>query len=141
MTGNRSDPALLAALREHARGASDFELYVLDGWIPLVRECHAAVVREFPSYELFAIKQKYAELAFQAFPTPWVAPEQRTDPSCSPWPDDAFNRLHEVIDEFRARSATICEQCAGVAEWREIDGYETTLCEPCFHRARRSSSR
>ena len=69
-SGNRSaHDDLTTVLRTHAR-AKDLVPYVGDGWLALVRACHEAVVAEFPNYELLAIKQKYGELAFQAFPTP-----------------------------------------------------------------------
>jgi hypothetical protein len=120
---NPNAPELLATLREHAR-MKDLQLFVGDGWLPLVRECHEAVVAEFPDYELLAVKQKYAELAFQAFPVPWAGPDT--------WTDEEHSRLDEIVDSFRARSAAICERCGGRGEVRSLDGLLLTVCGPCF---------
>jgi hypothetical protein len=121
-------PDLLATLRTHARH-KDLELWVGDGWLPLVRECHEAVVAEFPSYELLAVKQKYAELAFQAFPHPWHGPDS--------WTDDEHERLDDIVESFRERSAETCERCGGQGQARKVDRLYLTVCGACFVAASR----
>jgi hypothetical protein len=88
-----------------------------------VRECHEAVVAEFPDYELLAVKQKYAELSFQAFPRPGA------------WTSEENRRLNAIVDVFSERSTSVCERCGRQGEVRWIDGYELILCDA--HAARR----
>lgn len=120
LEANPNAPELLASLREHAR-AKDLELFVGDGWLPLVRECHAAVLAEFPDYELLAVKQKYGQLAFQAFVRPG-----------STGTDEEYDRMADIREAFRERSAETCERCGAGGELRDLDGLFLTLCAPCF---------
>ncbi|WP_354697263.1 hypothetical protein DSM112329_02886 [Paraconexibacter sp. AEG42_29] len=130
---NLNDPELLADLRKHAVDGGTFEMYVGDGWLRLVRECHEAVVRRFPDYELHAVKEKYAELAFQAFPGP------RENYPGGSWPLAEMAAVDELTDLFRERSATICEACGSPGEWRDHNGHEVTLCGRCSARVNESS--
>ena len=123
MSGIDDDPELLAALRAHARGG-DIEIDVGDGWLPLVRECHEAVVAEFPDYQLLAVKEKYAELAFQAIPGPWA--------SSGSWSDEEHERIEDIIQRFTERSREICERCGRPGEYRDGPHRVDTLCDDCF---------
>jgi hypothetical protein len=96
--------------------------YVFDvglGWVDLVRECHDAVIKEFPDYELHAVKQKWAQLAFHAIPEP------------GGWGHPGFNRLSEIINDFVDRSSEVCERCGKPGELREIRRNRLTLCDNC----------
>jgi hypothetical protein len=112
---------LVATLRVHAR-SDDLLPHVGDGWLPLVRACHAAVVAEFPDYELLAVKQKYAELEFQAFPRP----------GRSTWTREEDERLEDITERFRAESLDTCEECGRAGEFRWLDGHALILCDECF---------
>ncbi|MCF3130376.1 hypothetical protein [Streptomyces olivochromogenes] len=64
---------MLEPVRHHLRHrdpAYDFD--VGPGRRQLLLECHQAVVAEFPDHELRAAKQKFASLAFQGSPRPWI---------------------------------------------------------------------
>ena len=115
-------PDLVAALRTHAR-VKNLVPCVGDGWLPLVRACHEAVVATFPNYELLAVKQKYGELAFQAFPVPWSGPDT--------WAEDEHLRLDDIVEKFQEQSRSVCEECGRRGEARIIDGYELILCDEC----------
>jgi hypothetical protein len=118
------DPALIAALRSHARHDDEFEVVVGGGWRELVRECHGQLEARFPEYELLAVKQKYGRLAFQAFPRPW-----REDRRA--WSSEEHARLDEITDAFGERSETICEWCGSAGELRYRRRWELTLCDDC----------
>jgi hypothetical protein len=90
----------------------------------LVQACHEALATEFPDYELLAVKQKWAELAFQAFPVPWAGPES--------WTHDERNRVDQILEPFREQSTHTCEQCGGSGELRTVAGYETVMCDGCL---------
>jgi hypothetical protein len=106
-----------------------------DGWLPLVRACHEAVVAEFPDYELLAVKQKYAGIEFQAFPRPWTGPDARA------WTREEDRRLEDIVGEFRERSTSVREECGGPGEERWIDGYALIRCDEHSATTRRRPSR
>lgn len=95
----------LEPVRRHFRGPG-CRIDVGPGWRSLVLACHAAVVAEFPEYELLAVKQKWAVLAFQAFPRPWRPGGD--------WTLAEAARLGELVSEFSGRSETVCERCGAV---------------------------
>jgi hypothetical protein len=88
-----------------------------------VLRCHEAVVAEFPEYELVAVKQKWAALAFQAFPRPWKPG--------GAWTSDEAERLGTLVGEFEAASEHICERCGSAGTLRETRPIELTLCDAC----------
>ncbi|MFF0105609.1 hypothetical protein [Streptomyces hirsutus] len=114
--------AELEPLRRHLRDPS-FEFDVGPGWWALVLRCHEAVVAVFPEYELLAVKQKWAALAFQAFPRPW-----KRDGN---WTSDEAVRLNALVAEFTAASEHICERCGNPGTLRETRPIELTLCGAC----------
>ncbi|MEU2232390.1 hypothetical protein [Streptomyces vietnamensis] len=114
--------AELMPLRCHFRDPSS-EFDVGPGWRPLVLRCHEAVVAEFPEYELLAVKQKWAALAFQAFPRPWRRGGN--------WVSGEVDRLHALVAEFTAASEHICERCGNAGTLRETRPIELTLCGVC----------
>jgi hypothetical protein len=116
-------PDVVAALRTHAR-VKDLVLYVGDGWLPLVSDCHKAVMTAFPNYELLAVKQRFGELAFQACPVPWRGPDT--------WTEDERRRLDDIVEQFREQSRSVCEECGRGGEDRSIHGYELVLCDECY---------
>jgi hypothetical protein len=118
-----NNPALIAALADHA-GFPDLEVDVGSGWVALVWDCHRRLVYNFPDYQLLAVKQKWAELHFQAFPRP-----QRD--GAMAWTDDEMEQLDAITDEFRERSSSICEWCGAPGVLREDREMELTLCSPC----------
>ena len=122
MPGNRSDPELLAELRRHARTEDDFEMYVGSGWLPLVRECHTRLRERFPDYELLAIKEKYGELAYQAFPHPWRQ-------GGAAWTKAEHDFAEEVTEQARLVSTTVCERCGRVGTTRFDRRHVLTLCD------------
>lgn len=93
-----------------------------EGWRDLVAECHEALRRRFPDYELLSVKQKYGALEFQAFPRPG----QGT------WTQDEYAALLDITDAYRDRSENVCEWCGALGhlrDWREVE--ELTLCDDC----------
>jgi GNAT superfamily N-acetyltransferase len=114
--------AALEPLRAHFR-SPDGVFDVGPGWRRLVLECHRAVVAEFPGYDLVAVKQKWAALAFQAFPRPWR--------SEGDFPGAEYRRLGGLIDPFVKRSRAVCERCGAVGTLRTGRRIELTLCEEC----------
>ncbi|MFE4592631.1 hypothetical protein [Streptomyces laurentii] len=116
------DAAELAPLKAHFRVPSS-TCEVGPGWRALVLSCHQAIVAEFPDYELVAVKQKWAALAFQAFPRPW-------EPGGS-WTADEARRLDALVDVFTAASEHVCERCAAAGRLRESRPVELTLCDAC----------
>ncbi|MFC8078508.1 hypothetical protein ACFUN8_23560 [Streptomyces sp. NPDC057307] len=96
------------------------------GWRELVLACHQAVVVEFPEYELLAVKQKWASLAFQAFPRPWERGGN--------WTDVEYERFHALIEVFARRSEAVCERCGADGSRRESRRIELVLCDPCESR-------
>jgi len=125
-TGNRSDPGLLAELRRRARVGPELEIFVDDGWLPLVRQCHAALIEVLPEYELLAVKEKYGALAFQAFPRPWVPGGN--------WTDEESDLVEQITDAAAAWSALVCEHCGLPGELREDREHLRTLCDQCDRR-------
>ncbi|MCZ0981055.1 hypothetical protein O1L60_24420 [Streptomyces diastatochromogenes] len=114
--------AELEALRRHFRDPSS-ECDVGPGWRSLVLRCHEAVVAEFPEYELRAVKQKFAALAFQASPRPW---KQGGD-----WTQGEADRLRTLVAGFTAASERTCERCGEAGTLRETRWIELTLCAAC----------
>lgn len=123
MTGSTaaSDDAF-EQLRRHLRDPT-YDFDVGPGWRWLVLECHQAVVAEFPDYELLAVKQKYASLAFQAFPRPWKPGGD--------WTDAEYERLHALSDAFAERSERVCERCGAEGSPRESGRIHLVLCDRC----------
>lgn len=116
-----NSPDVIALLKPHARYPFDV-VWAGEGWRDLVVECHEALQRRFPDYELLAVKQKYGALAFQAFPRPG----QGT------WTHDEYGAVLAITDTYRARSEGVCEWCGAAGrlrEWREVE--ELTLCDDC----------
>jgi hypothetical protein len=118
---NRADPALLEQLRGHARHSADLELWVGDGWLPLVAKCHGRLENRFPDYELLAVKEKFGELAFQAFPRPWR--------QGGAWTDGEATEADEITDDVRRRSVEVCERCGQPGELRLERANVLTLCD------------
>ncbi|MFE1442358.1 hypothetical protein [Streptomyces sp. NPDC058739] len=116
-SGDAFDP-----VRQHLRDPSH-DLDVGPGWRQLVVECHEAVVAEFPEYELLAVKQKWATLAFQAFPRPWKPGGN--------WTTAEYSRLHAVTGAFADRSEAICERCGAEGSLRENRPVHRVLCDRC----------
>jgi hypothetical protein len=112
----------LEPLRKHFRDPS-YEFDVGPGWWSLVLRCHEAVVAEFPEYELLAVKQKWAGLAFQAFPRAWKRGGN--------WTPEEEDRLDALVDEFRVASECVCERCGNAGTLRETRSIELTLCDAC----------
>jgi hypothetical protein len=69
------------------------------------------------------VKQKWAALAFQAFPRPWERGGN--------WTSDEADRLRALLDEFREASEHVCERCGDVGSLRETRPIELTLCDLC----------
>lgn len=116
------DASPAAPYRGHFRDPA-WHVDVGPGWHPLVLRCHEAVVAEFPEYELLAVKQKWAVLAFQAFPRPWKPGGN--------WTHDEADRLDALVDAFTALIARVCERCGGAGALRETRPVELTLCDDC----------
>jgi len=115
---------LINRLRPHGRNG-DFDVaWVGEGWRPLVEACHNRLVTVFPQYELLAIKQKYGELSYQAFPRRWVQGQAQ-------WTADEARELDAITDAFEARSRTVCEWCGAIAKLREWRTTILTLCDDC----------
>jgi hypothetical protein len=115
---------LINRLRPHGRDG-DFEVaWVGEGWRTLVEACHDRLLTAFPEYELLAIKQKYGELSYQAFPRRRV--EGRTQ-----WSREEAAELDKITAEFETLSQTVCEWCAAAAQLREWRTTELTLCDDC----------
>ncbi|MFC0600211.1 hypothetical protein [Streptomyces palmae] len=114
--------AELDSLRRHFRDPSS-DLSVGPGWRSIVLRCHEAVVAEFPEYELLAVKQKWAALAFQAFPRPRKRGGN--------WTSDEAHRLDALVAEFVAISKHTCERCGNAGTLRETRPIELTLCDAC----------
>ncbi|MGW1027561.1 hypothetical protein ACWD4J_28345 [Streptomyces sp. NPDC002577] len=114
--------AELEPLRRHFRDPSS-SCGVGPGWRSIVLGCHEAVVAEFPEYELLAVKQKWATLAFQAFPRPWKRGGN--------WTHDEADRLDALVAEFMAASEYVCERCGSAGTLRETRPIELTLCDEC----------
>ena len=119
--GNESDATLLQHLRRHAR-SEDLDLFVSDGWLPLVADCHEAMTARFPDYELLAVKEKYGQLAFQAFPRPWV-------PGGTAWTPEEHEACDDITDAYRERSAEVCERCGQPGTLRVSRAHMLTLCD------------
>ncbi len=119
--GARCDSGL-APLRRHFR-VRPGEFAVGPGWYRLVRRCHDAVVAEFPDYELLAVKQKYAVLAFQAFPRPWRPGGD--------WTTDESERLDDLVQSYQDASAEVCERCGDSGTLRTQRPIWLTLCAGC----------
>ncbi|WP_328494304.1 hypothetical protein OHS59_17350 [Streptomyces sp. NBC_00414] len=113
---------VLEPLRKHLKDPC-FSFDVGPGWWSLVLRCHEAVVAEFPEYELVAVKQKWAVLAFQAFP--------RARKRGWNWTSEETYRLDELVTEFTAASAHVCECCGAAGRLRETRLIELTLCDAC----------
>jgi len=116
-------PPLLTPLRSHARSGDEFRIFVGPGWFDLVHECHVAASSAFPGYELLAVKQKYARLAFQAGPRPWVGRDS--------WPTEELSALDALIEPLEERSEEICERCGGRGCERDTRPILLTLCDSC----------
>ncbi|MDX3214618.1 hypothetical protein PV318_03530 [Streptomyces sp. ME02-6991-2B] len=114
--------AELEPLRRHFRYPSS-GFNVGPGWRRIVLRCHEAVVAEFPEYELVAVKQKWAALAFQAFPRPWKPGGN--------WTHAEADRFDALVDEFTAASEHVCERCGKAGTLRETRPIELTLCDVC----------
>ncbi|WP_018347498.1 hypothetical protein [Longispora albida] len=115
---------LIAELRPHARDYEFEVAWVGEGWRPLVRECHRRLSATFPEYELQAIEQSGGVLAFRAVPLQPVIGEVR-------WSPQEADELDAIVEEFRARSATVCEWCGAGARLRGWRTIELTLCDGC----------
>jgi len=124
MNGRPVDASVseLEPVRQHFREPS-YEFDVGPGWRSLVLRCHEAVVAEFPEYELLAVKQKWAGLAFQAFPRAWKEGGN--------WTTEELDRLEDLVDEFMVASAHVCERCGNAGSLRETRLIELTLCDAC----------
>jgi hypothetical protein len=118
---------LIADLRPHARRYEFDVAWVGEGWRPLVQECHRRLSAVFPDYELLAIKQSWGVLAFQAFPRQPAKGETR-------WSPAEAAELRAIVEEFRARSETVCEWCGADARLRDWRTIELTLCDGCESR-------
>ncbi|HYW23120.1 MAG TPA: hypothetical protein VE953_03095 [Terriglobales bacterium] len=118
-----NSPELINRLRPHARRFTFETASVGEGWRTLVGACHERLVAKFPEYELFAVKQKYGYLAFQAFAGPRVDGKS--------WTTQERRLVHHITDEFRARSESICEWCGCAGALRSSRRLVLTLCDAC----------
>ena len=116
-------PPRLTQLTSHTRGGEVLLLHVGPGWFDLVHECHSAVSSVFPEYELLAVKQKMARLAFQAGPRPWAAPGS--------WTSAELSSLNGLVEPFQERSEEICERCGRRGRERDSRPILLTLCDAC----------
>lgn len=116
-------PPALTPLVPHARGGDSLLFLVGPGWFDLVRQCHEAASAEFPDYELLAVKQKFARLAFQAFPRPWAGEGS--------WTDDEARALDGLIEPMQERSEETCERCGRPGRERDSRPILLTLCDTC----------
>jgi len=90
----------LIPLVSHARDRERLLIHVGPGWFDLVHECHATASSAFPDYELLAVKQKFARLAFQVGPRPWAGKGS--------WTSQEVNALDGLIEPLQERSEEIC---------------------------------
>lgn len=132
MTRRHAIPPALEPIVRHFPPGSELDWRNFGpGWIGLVRECHDAVVAEFPDYLLGAIKQKEAQLAFQAWPRP-CRPRAESPADGWDWTNAELQRLRWVIDPFIQRSESICERCGKHGELRETRlDWDLVLCDAC----------
>ncbi|MEV0066648.1 hypothetical protein [Amycolatopsis sp. NPDC050768] len=122
--------SLLGAVAAHWLSAGPFMFDIGPGWIGLVRECHQAVVSEFPHYSLRAVEQKEAELAFHAWPLPW-GPQDCAGSSNQAW-HIQDRQLHRITYRFAARSQSVCERCGQPGTPRETrPSWDMVLCDRC----------
>ncbi|MBQ0846817.1 hypothetical protein J8N05_01100 [Streptomyces sp. BH-SS-21] len=70
-----------------------------------------------------AVKQKWAVLAFQAFP--------RLRKRGGNWTSEEMDRLDALVAEFTAASEHVCERCGAAGTLRETRRIELTLCDAC----------
>jgi hypothetical protein len=75
------------------------------------------------SYELLAVKQKFARLAFQAGPRPWAGPGS--------WASEELRALKSLVEPFQQRSEETCERCGRPGRERDSRPILLTLCDAC----------
>ncbi|GIH05745.1 hypothetical protein Rhe02_38120 [Rhizocola hellebori] len=119
-----NSPELITRLRRHGRRVGFEVAWVGEGWRALVEQCHDRLVAAFPDYELLAIKQKWAVLEYQAFPSPWVDGR-------ATWQEDEYCCLQRIVDEVKGESESVCEWCGAQARLRDWRTLELTLCDGC----------
>ena len=90
-----------------------------DGWCDLIYELHNKIVEIDPNYKILQIKEKFGRLRFYF----------------SSQLSDQWDTLHNLVDEYEAKSGHICEECGAEGFQAMFGGWVVTSCEPCMRKA------
>jgi hypothetical protein len=121
-----NSPELMGQLQRHWRVECPVEertVSVGEGWRLIVASCHSALAADFPDYELLAIKHKWGQLSYQAFPV--RSQEGRRSSR------EEFRHFDSIVGKFERLAESVCEWCGEPGLHRERPIWEVTLCDAC----------
>lgn len=109
-------------------------LGVKDGWKPLVRELDEKLKARWPDYTIQQVKEKFGTLRFYADPGiefPDFPDSEAGAAAHNQWYEDTIDAFHDLIHEYEAKTAEICELCGKPGKLGTSGYWWSTRCPAC----------
>ncbi len=87
-----------------------------DGWLGIINECHAELLKLDPNYTPTQIKEKYGMLRFYY---------QTTLPTNT----DEYKSMYLISNKYELMSRKVCETCGETGKLRVDRPWIKTLCD------------
>ena len=104
------------------------------GWLLLLRQLDAKLQERWPDYTIMQIKEKFGTLRFYA-DTGLEIPEFDDDDAGTAahneWYENNVDAFHDVIHEYEAKSAFICQLCGKDGKLGTVGYWWSTCCLTC----------
>jgi hypothetical protein len=104
------------------------------GWQSLVQELDSRLQERWPSYMIMQIKEKFGTLRFYAEPlseAPDFPDGAEGDAAHNQWYAENIDTFHDLIHEYEARSAHLCQLCGEPGELGTSGYWWVTCCARC----------
>lgn len=89
----------------------------LSGWNDLIFDCHKRLLEIDENYKVAQIKEKFGGLRFYF-------------DSCKV--PSAWGEMRKIVDDFEARSLSVCEMCGGSGSKVVLSNWIKTMCDDCY---------
>lgn len=106
----------------------------LTGWQPLLVELDAKLKERWPDYTISQVKEKFGTLRFYADPgieAPDFGDDEAGTAAHNQWYADNVDAFHDLIHEYEAKTAEICEVCGNPGKLGDRNYWWATRCPDC----------
>jgi hypothetical protein len=106
----------------------------LPGWQPLLAELDAKLRERWPNYTIQQVKEKFGTLRFYAEPeleAPDFPDDEAGIAAHNQWYADNVDTFHDIIHEYEARTAEICQECGKPGKLGTRGYWWATRCPDC----------